>query len=84
MLPLLKECKITHLNLNNCNRPSTIANSQNHLITHKRPTTVVNGRPYTYIYIFKSEFDVAIMHVGVNNLLNLQGYIDQISNILEI
>ena len=33
------------LNLNNSNRPITIANSQNHLIMHKRPTTVVNRRP---------------------------------------
>ena len=37
-------------NLNNCNslnngnRPSTIANSQNYLIKPKRPTTVVNRR----------------------------------------
>ena len=33
------------LNLNNSNRPIIIANSQNHLIMHKRPTTVVNRRP---------------------------------------
>ena len=32
-------------NLNNCNRPNTITNNQNHLITHKRPTAVVNRRP---------------------------------------
>ena len=49
MLPLLKEYQIAHLNLNNCNRPSAIVNSQNHLITHKGPTAVVNGRPYIYI-----------------------------------
>ena len=27
------------LNFNNCNRPNTIVNNQNHLITHKRATT---------------------------------------------
>ena len=32
------------LNLTNCNTPNTIANSQTYLITHKRPTTVVNRR----------------------------------------
>ena len=33
------------LNLNNCNRPSKIANSQTYLITPKRLATVVNRRP---------------------------------------
>ena len=32
-------------NLNNCNRPIRIANSQNYLMTHKIPTTVVNRKP---------------------------------------
>lgn len=49
MLPLLKEYQIAHLKLDNFNWPSAIANSQNHLITHKGPTAVVNGRPYMYI-----------------------------------
>ena len=31
--------------LNNCNRPSTITNSQSNLIKPKRPTTVANRRP---------------------------------------
>ena len=31
----------------------------------------------------ESEFDVAIMHEGVNNLLNCQAYIDLINNILQ-
>ena len=30
--------------LNNCNRPSTITNSQSNLINPKRPTTVANRR----------------------------------------
>ena len=33
------------LNINNCNTPSKIANSQTYLTTHKRSTTVVNRRP---------------------------------------
>ena len=32
-------------NLDNCNRPIRIANSQNYLMTHKIPTTVVNRKP---------------------------------------
>ena len=32
------------LNINNCNTPSKIANSQTYLTTHKRSTTVVNRR----------------------------------------
>ena len=32
----------------------------------------------------ESEFDVAIIHVGVNNLLNCQGDIEQINSILRI
>lgn len=31
----------------------------------------------------ESEFDVAIIHEGVNNLLNCQAYIDLINNILQ-
>ena len=34
-----------NLNLNNCNRPSKIANNQTYLITHKRPITIGNRRP---------------------------------------
>ena len=34
-----------NLNLNYSSRPRKIANSQTHLTTHKRPTTVVNSRP---------------------------------------
>ena len=30
----------------------------------------------------ESEFDVAIIHVGINDLLNCEGDIDQINNIL--
>ena len=33
------------MNLNYSSRPRKIANSQTHLTTHKRPTTVVNSRP---------------------------------------
>ena len=34
-----------NLNLDYSSRPRKIANSQTHLTTHKRPTTVVNRRP---------------------------------------
>ena len=137
-----------HVNLNNCNRPSKIANSQTYLITHKRPERPENqdiskrkkvvSRRQTYsestrkasnnlvifgdsitnfsryhqnIFIQKiedrrarvkyflgslsrdilfyvnptldeSESDAAIIHVGVNDLLNCEGDIDQINNIL--
>ena len=33
------------LNINNCNTPSKIANSQTYLTTYKRSTNAVNRRP---------------------------------------
>ena len=143
-----------NLNLDYSSRPRKIANSQTHLTTHERPTTVVNRRPesqdiykskkvvpgrqtygetigkrnnnivifgdsitnfsrchknifnkkidvrkarfkyfpgvlsrdilyYVILTLDKSAFDVAIIKVGINDLLNCEGDIDQFNNILQ-